>query len=910
MSNPYFQNFRPSKNYLGIVPHSDIYFEILDPDGIDIYSLTIYINGILGLENKVFQTGFSGALTKENPQETEYHVNINPDVNFLFGQTVTVGISVEDKLGNKVNEFYTFNIIDNLDGIPPTTIPVPRGGYFNTAISVTLNVYDDSSTMTYYTVDGSDPKIAGVLYTGAINIADEGTTILKFYSRDDDNADPNDDNIEATKQETYILDFTPPITSVNKIGGNYVNPQNIALTTNEPATIYYTLDGSAPTTASTEYTQPFIVGNEGTTVLNYFAVDLAGNVEAVQSQTYIISFAKSNLAPTNAMVISPYVRGILDIVWDDMGQFNNTIAGYNIYRSQFYESGYVKLNESLVTTTTYRDQATDIDIIEEDVSQQFRQTIAINRTASDTFLGNTIDKTKWLEYDPAQIIQQCNGIVCQDVFGNSAPAHIKSTFKLQGDFDIEVGLDLYQWDAPTAKITEAGLSVERANGDRITISKRRSLTNNIIESNRVINGTPDLPISTVNLQTLTTFRITRVGNVVTTTYTDSTGSLILHNTFNDAFEDDLYVKIYVQASDVKFECRFHDFKVNDGVAIIVKPYNPQKEIMIKTGHRPIVDSVVGGTGNTKFVDLFQDAHTNQIEYVQVWIDGIKANIKEVAGLEGEVILDTSRYYDYINKTYIDPVVPNENSIVKIAYRTTDHSVDYSLRKNLYYKVTLVHDCGETDLRYAKPITLQGDGLDYAYAEGLRRNKWILDQAGERVLLFVKSRAGERCECYLSTERTHRQPKNKCTICYGTGFIPPYAGPFCITVSPAMAEQKLTQTERGLRLDYVTEVFTITPHIINQRDFLVRRDGTILGVGAQTVPEVRGRRLEQQHFSIQPVDRTDVRYDYLDSLNVLDNRKQYPCVNKSHVITDTKDNDGVCNTTQQKGRTLTFENINF
>ena len=122
----------------------------------------------------------------------------------------------------------------------------------------------------------------------------------------------------------------------------------------------------------------------------------------------------------------------------------------------------------------------------------------------------------------------------------------------------------------------------------------------------------------------------------------------------------------------------------------------------------------------------------------------------------------------------------------------------------------------------------------------------------------------------------------------------------------MAEQKLMQTDRGMRLDYVTEVWTITPHILNQRDFIVRRDGTILGIGPQTVPEVRGRRLDQQHFSIQPVDRSDIRYDYLESLNIFERRKELglKCEVKTDAPVDT------CIDVPSKGRTITFKNITF
>ena len=79
---------------------------------------------------------------------------------------------------------------------------------------------------------------------------------------------------------------TPPTTTASPLGGSYASAQTVTLTVDEPATIYYTLDGSTPTTASTVYTAPIVVAS--TRTLKYFAGGPEGNSEAVKFQTYTI----------------------------------------------------------------------------------------------------------------------------------------------------------------------------------------------------------------------------------------------------------------------------------------------------------------------------------------------------------------------------------------------------------------------------------------------------------------------------------------------------------------------------------------------------------------------------------------------------------------------------------------------
>ncbi len=83
------------------------------------------------------------------------------------------------------------------------------------------------------------------------------------------------------------IDTTPPVITPSVAGGIYTSAQSVTLSANETATIYYTLNGTTPTTSSAVYSTPLSIS--ATTTLKYFGKDTAGNSSAVQTQSYTIS---------------------------------------------------------------------------------------------------------------------------------------------------------------------------------------------------------------------------------------------------------------------------------------------------------------------------------------------------------------------------------------------------------------------------------------------------------------------------------------------------------------------------------------------------------------------------------------------------------------------------------------------
>jgi hypothetical protein len=92
----------------------------------------------------------------------------------------------------------------------------------------------------------------------------------------------------VTLETAVVLDSQPPATAAVPAGGTFNAPQNVTLTANEAATIYYTTDGTEPTTASSVYSGPLLMTSM--TILKYYAQDAAENRETPQAQTYIFSY--------------------------------------------------------------------------------------------------------------------------------------------------------------------------------------------------------------------------------------------------------------------------------------------------------------------------------------------------------------------------------------------------------------------------------------------------------------------------------------------------------------------------------------------------------------------------------------------------------------------------------------------
>jgi hypothetical protein len=154
----------------------------------------------------------------------------------------------------------------------------PAAGAYKAIQQVTLSDPAPGAVI-YYTTNGTTPTAASTQYTGAISISAAAT--LKAI------AVVNKGLPSAIASATYTVTLPAAVPSISPAAGTYTSTQSVTITdTTAGATIYYTTNGSAPTTASTKYTGAISVAS--TETIQAVATATGYSLSPVASAAYTI----------------------------------------------------------------------------------------------------------------------------------------------------------------------------------------------------------------------------------------------------------------------------------------------------------------------------------------------------------------------------------------------------------------------------------------------------------------------------------------------------------------------------------------------------------------------------------------------------------------------------------------------
>ena len=173
---------------------------------------------------------------------------------------------------------------------PPNTNTVatpsfsPNGGTFASPPMVTISDSTAGATI-YYTTNGSTPSTSSAVYTGPITVSNSEMIEAMAVASGDTNSAVASVGFTINLATVATPTFTP-------VAGTYTSAQTVAISDSTAgAAIYYTTNGTAPTTSSTQYTGPITVSTSET--IEAIATATGDNNSAVASSAYTINSAQT-----------------------------------------------------------------------------------------------------------------------------------------------------------------------------------------------------------------------------------------------------------------------------------------------------------------------------------------------------------------------------------------------------------------------------------------------------------------------------------------------------------------------------------------------------------------------------------------------------------------------------------------
>ena len=233
---------------------------------------------------------------------------------------------------------------------PPAATPgfSPAAGSYSSAQSVTISDATSGATI-YYTTNGYTPTTNSSVYSSAINVSVwetiQAVAIAPGYS------------LSATGVATYTIgNAQAAAPSFSPGGGDYDTSQTVTLSDGASgATIYYTTNGSTPTTNSTRYAAAISV--TATETIEAIATASGYNQSGVATAVYTINTATGQC---DGMSLGSSVAGTADL--NGFVPFQNATTGVvSQWNTNIANAAVDPNNAAIQTTAGFAGESTHVN---------------------------------------------------------------------------------------------------------------------------------------------------------------------------------------------------------------------------------------------------------------------------------------------------------------------------------------------------------------------------------------------------------------------------------------------------------------------------------------------------------------------------------------------------------------------
>lgn len=174
--------------------------------------------------------------------------------------------------------------------VQPIATPIfsVTSGTYTSAQTVAISDATPSAQI-YYVVNGSTPSASSTPYSGPITVSQTQTiSAIAILSG----------NSSAVATAVYVISGpTVPAPTFSPAAGSISVGGQVSISDSDAnATMYYTVDGSTPTSSSTHYSGPITLSVAGSQTIKAIAVD-SGTSSSISSATYTVT-ASATPAPT------------------------------------------------------------------------------------------------------------------------------------------------------------------------------------------------------------------------------------------------------------------------------------------------------------------------------------------------------------------------------------------------------------------------------------------------------------------------------------------------------------------------------------------------------------------------------------------------------------------------------------